>query len=337
MAVIKKIGLAIIILFFISAAAAVALVIDFKRYAANLRPLGRDEITVTITSGDGFNTTVSRLTTAGVIVHPTKFKLLARLKGDDKRLKAGEYVFSGSASPQQVLDILVKGSVKLYKLTVPEGYNLFQIAELVQAAGMGASDDFKRLTTNSDLTRSLGIDADTLEGYLFPDTYFFPKGVSTQTVVSTMVKRFHNVFTSQWQLQAAGLGYSVHEVVTLASIIEKETGAPQERELIASVFHNRLKKGMRLEADPTVIYGLKEFDGNLTRKHLNTPTAYNTYTLKGLPHGPIANPGKAALQAALYPADTQYLFFVAKRDSTHQFSSNLRDHNAAVRKYQLQK
>lgn len=335
MSVIKKMGLAVLIVCCTAAAVAIALAIDFKRYVEHPRLLGRDEITVSIAPGEGFNSAIARLEAAGVIRHPLKFKLLARLNGDDKRLKAGEYVFSGAMSPRQVLDHLVAGSVKLYKFTVPEGYNLFQIADLVQTGGFGSSVDFIRLARSGELARSFGIEADTLEGYLFPDTYFFPKGATVQSVLATMIKRFHEIFSPQWRSRAAEMGYSVHEVVTLASIIEKETGAPHERELIASVFHNRLKKGMRLEADPTVIYGIENFDGNLTRKHLNTPSPYNTYTLKGLPQGPIANPGKAALQASLYPADTQYLFFVAKRDGTHQFSTNLKDHNAAVRKYQL--
>ena len=152
-----------------------------------------------------------------------------------------------------------------------------------------------------------------------------------------MTDRFNTVFTPEWKKRAADLKMSVHEIVTLASIIEKETGAESERPLIASVFHNRLKRKMRLETDPTVIYGISHFNGNLTRKDLATPTPYNTYTIRGLPPGPIANPGAKALEAALYPADTQYLFFVSKKDTTHQFSTNIKDHNRAVRKYQLRK
>jgi UPF0755 protein len=152
-----------------------------------------------------------------------------------------------------------------------------------------------------------------------------------------MVNRFKEVYLAEWHDRASQLNWNVHHVVTMASIIEKETGAAFERPLIASVFHNRLEKKMRLSSDPTVIYGIKDFDGNLTRKHLSTPTPYNTYLRKGLPPGPIASPGAKAIEAALYPADTKYLYFVSKKDTTHQFSTNIRDHNAAVRKYQLRR
>jgi UPF0755 protein len=150
-----------------------------------------------------------------------------------------------------------------------------------------------------------------------------------------MVRRFRHFFTDDWKKQAEKLGLSIHQVVTLASIIEKETGAGDERPIIASVFHNRLKKGMRLESDPTVIYGIKDFDGNITRRHLVTPNPYNTYIIKGLPPGPIANPGLKALEAALFPDDTRFLYFVSKKDGSHQFSTSLKDHNRAVRKYQI--
>ena len=337
MPVLKKIALGAVILFLIAAAVGVGLIIDFNRYTDSARDLGGQEITVTIASGDSFNETVTRLATAGVVANPFKFKLLARITGDDKRLKAGEFVFSGQLSPREIIGILVKGAVKLYRLTVPEGYNIYQVAQLVQAAGFGSADLFIKRVTSADVVRDLNINAETLEGYLFPDTYFFPKDADPRAVSIAMVKRFNEVFSSQWRARADELGYSIHQVVTLASIIEKETGAAHERELISSVFHNRLKKGMRLEADPTVIYGIEEFDGNLTRKHLQTPTPYNTYTIRGLPPGPIANPGRAALQAALFPADTKFLFFVARGDTTHQFSTNLKDHQAAVRKYQLRR
>jgi len=181
----------------------------------------------------------------------------------------------------------------------------------------------------------LGLGAETLEGYLFPDTYFFPKDVTVEKIISTMVLRFWSIFSPAWKERAKHYGLTVHQVVTLASIIEKETGAAFERPLISSVFHNRLRKKMRLESDPTVIYGIKNFDGNLTRKHLKTRTPYNTYAIRGLPVGPIANPGRASLEAALFPEKTSFIYFVSKKDTTHHFSTNLKEHNRAVRKYQL--
>ena len=158
-----------------------------------------------------------------------------------------------------------------------------------------------------------------------------------EQIISAMVNRFWSVFTTEWKVRAKDLGFTVHQIVTLASIIEKETGAAFERPIISSVFHNRLKKKMRLESDPTVIYGIKNFDGNLTRKHLSTHTPYNTYKIKGLPAGPIANPGRASLEAALYPERSVFIYFVSKKDNTHYFSTNLKEHNQAVRKYQLRR
>ncbi|MBU1697564.1 MAG: endolytic transglycosylase MltG, partial [Proteobacteria bacterium] len=184
---------------------------------------------------------------------------------------------------------------------------------------------------------SLGIKAITLEGYLFPDTYFFPKNTDCKTVITTMVEHFNNILTKEWQARAKTMGFSVHDIVTLASIIEKETGDALERPLISSVFHNRLKKNMRLESDPTVIYGIKNFDGNIKKKHLKMKTPYNTYQIIGLPLGPIANPGAKSLAAALNPVHSEYLFFVSKKDTTHQFSKTIQEHNQAVAKYQLRK
>ncbi len=303
------------------------------------RSSGNDisELAFTVVPGQAFNNIADRLYQTGIIQNTRKFKLFARLKGYDKRIKAGEYSLSSVLSPKQVLEIMVSGKVALHRITIPEGYNLYQIAALVAEVGLIAAQDFIQAATESTTVKSLGVNADTLEGYLFPDTYHFPKGLPAKKIVKTMVNRFEEVFLAEWYDRANQLNWNVHQVVTLASIIEKETGAAFERPLIASVFHNRLTKSMRLSSDPTVIYGIKNFDGNLTRKHLSTPTPYNTYLRKGLPPGPIANPGVASMEAALYPAETDYLYFVSKKDGTHQFSTNLREHNRAVRKYQLRR
>ena len=292
-------------------------------------------VIINVRPGQTLNTTADILSRENLIKNARKFVLVARFKGYDKRLKAGEYLLSASMTPLQLLEIMVKGTVKLYKLTIPEGYNLDQIAESVDTANFGTKMDFIQAATDIARVRQMGLEGETFEGYLFPDTYFFPKEVTIERIISAMVKRFWSVFVPEWQSRAKDLGLTVHQVVTLASIIEKETGAPFERPIISSVFHNRLKKKMRLESDPTVIYGIKNFDGNLTRKHLTTPTAYNTYKIRGLPSGPIANPGSASLEAALYPDDTKFVYFVSRKDSTHQFSTSLKQHNLAVRKYQL--
>lgn len=299
---------------------------------------GRAEKSVIdILPGEGFQHIAGRLVGAGIINSPIKFKLLARLKGFDKKIKAGEYLLSASLSPNQIFEILVNGRVYLHKLTVPEGYTIHQIAALVEKTGLTTASDFLKAAQDAAFARNQEIDAETFEGYLFPETYYFPKNVTPEKIVSTMVQRFRSTVLPDWQDRLRQLKLSIHEIITLASIIEKETGVADERPLISSVFHNRLKKGMRLESDPTVIYGIKGFEGNITRKHLEERTPYNTYLVRGLPPGPIANPGFESIKAALYPADSDYLYFVSRKDKTHQFSSNINDHNRAVRKYQLGK
>jgi UPF0755 protein len=295
------------------------------------------QIIFAIAPGEAVDPLIARLSAEGLISDPFKFKLLARIKGDDKKLKAGEYNLSAAMTPNQILDVLVGGKSFLYRLTIPEGYNAKQIAAEVAAQHLGDAQAFLDLVTDPETASRLNIEAQSLEGYLFPDTYLFPKGVSALAIISKMVARFKEQFKPEWYARARELNLSVHEIVTLASIIEKETGDPAERPLISSVFHNRLKKKMRLESDPTVIYGIKDFDGNIKRSHLSTPTPYNTYIIRGLPPGPIASPGLASIEAALYPADTNFLFFVSKKDNTHHFSATIEEHTKAVRKYQLRR
>jgi len=324
------------ILLLVLAAAAFG-IYDMTQYPDRLDSARGDAPIVTIAPGEGFRTVADNLQDLGLIQSPFKFRLFARLNGAHRRIKAGEYQLYGTMTPRQILDTLVEGKVLLYRVTIPEGYTLHQIARTVAAAGFGAADDFYQRATDPEVAKAESVDAQTLEGYLFPDTYYFPKGFDQSKIIDAMVRRFQDAISDRWLARAEELGMTLHQIVTLASIIEKETGVPEERPLIASVFHNRLRKGMRLETDPTVIYGIEDFDGNLTRKHLRTPTPYNTYLIKGLPPGPIASPGQAALEAALYPADTDYLFFVARQDGTHQFSSTLEEHQKAVRKYQLRR
>jgi len=331
----RKIGAFITIILFLVVSILACLYLDLQIYAGKPADIKAVETVVTVRPGQNFTSLSQRLHKAGIVKHPDKFEMLARIKGYDKTIKAGEYTLSSAMSPDKILATLVSGKVRLYKLTVPEGYNLKQIASLAARSGFAAETDFLNAATDSALAHAMGIDAETFEGYLFPDTYYFPKGSSPEQIITAMVKRFWSVFTPEWQHRANSLKLSVHQVVTLASLIEKETGAAFERPIISSVFHNRLQRKMRLESDPTVIYGIKNFNGNLTRKHLSTPSPYNTYTIRGLPPGPIAGTGSDAMEAALYPADTQYLFFVSKRNRTHQFSTNIKDHNRAVRKYQL--
>ena len=336
--ILKKALLLVGISGFLIICAAVGFYIDLRIYAETPAQAGLSEkVVINVPQGQSLKTTAELLHRENVINNAFKLVVIARIKGYDKSLKAGEYLLSAAMTPRQVLEIMVKGEVKLYKLTVPEGYNIRQIAELVARAGFGTIEDFVSAASNNALVQKLGLVADSLEGYLFPDTYFFPKNATVNQIIATMVKRFRSEFTPEWIARGKSLGLTVHQTVTLASIIEKETGAAFERPIISSVFHNRLRKKMRLESDPTVIYGIEDFDGNLTRKHLRTRTPYNTYRIKGLPIGPIANPGRASLEAALYPDKTAYIYFVSKKDTTHHFSKTLKEHNRAVRKYQLRR
>ncbi len=328
------IGIPLLIAFCIAS----GLYFELKMFASTpANKSAADPVIINVRPGQTLNTTADILYKENIIKNAMKFVLVARIKGYDKRLKAGEYLLTAAMTPLQLLDIMVKGAVMLHKLTIPEGYNLYQIADLVDTANLGTKTDFIQAATDTARVRQNGLEGETFEGYLFPDTYFFPKEVTIEGLIAAMVKRFWSVFVPEWQARAKELGLTVHQVVTLASIIEKETGAGFERPIISSVFHNRLKKKMRLETDPTVIYGIENFDGNLTREHLTTPTPYNTYKIRGLPIGPIANPGGASLEAALYPGDTNYIYFVSRKDSTHQFSTNLKQHNSAVQKYQLRR
>jgi len=334
----KRIILIVSITAFLFIAVLFFLLWKFHLYAG--QPVGDDDTkkVVIVAPGQNFNVTAEKLHEIGIIKSLFKFKLLARFKGYDKQIKAGEYLLSPSMPPDTILTYLSKGKVRLHRLTVPEGYNIYQIASIVADSGLGMKKDFLSTAADLSFVHEMKIKANTFEGYLFPDTYYFPKNVTPKKIIRTMVKRFRRVFVSEWEKRAASLGLSIHQVVTLASIIEKETGAALERPVISSVFHNRLKKRMRLESDPTVIYGIiEDFDGNITRKHLTTWTPYNTYKIAGLPPGPIASPGIKAIEAALFPAETRFLYFVSKGDTTHKFSTNINDHNRAVRKYQLKR
>ena len=278
----KKALLLVGISIFLIICAALGLYIELRMYAeAPAQAKNSNNVIINVRHGQSLKSTADLLHRKSLIKNPIKLVLIARIKGYDKRLKAGEYLLSAAMSPRQILEIMVKGEVNLHKLTVPEGYNSDQIADLVAQAGFGTREEFTKAVSNAALAHELGIEAETLEGYLFPDTYFFPKDVTVKKIISTMVQRFWSIFKPEWKERAKIFGFTVHQVVTLASIIEKETGAAFERPIISSVFHNRLRKKMRLESDPTVIYGIKDFDGNLTRKHLKTRTPYNTYKIRG--------------------------------------------------------
>ncbi len=264
------------------------------------------------------------------------FLLLGKTRAIDRKIRPGEYELDASMSPQDILTKLLAGRVVLHPVTIPEGYSLTQIAEVLAAQQVTDTKEFTKLVRDRAFISTLGIEADSLEGYLFPETYSFAKGTRAREVIRAMVDGLHRVWGAELQEQAARMKMSLHQVLTLASVIEKETGAKDERELIAAVFHNRLRKKIPLQSDPTVIYGLPAFDGNIHKRDLSVMSPYNTYRVQGLPPGPIASPGAHSLRAALFPAQASYLYFVSRNDGTHQFSSTLAEHNQAVEKYQKQ-
>lgn len=315
---------------------AAAVVVSTHLYITFFTPASREGTvrTVYIQKGAGFRVVAENLEKAGVVRDAESFIYAARLLGAYKKVQAGEYELDSSMTPLAVLNTLTKGKVKNHLVTIPEGYNIQEVAGVLSAEGLVDPAEFIDRATDRYFVATLGLDGATLEGYLFPDTYSFTRGMSVEEIITKMVEKFKAVYLAEFDVPARAKGMQMRTVVTLASIIEKETGAPGERDLISAVFHNRLKKRIRLQSDPTVIYAVKDFDGNLTRKHLLAKTPYNTYVNYGLPPGPIANPGKASLQAAISPARADYLYFVSRNDGTHHFSSSLKEHNRAVDSFQ---
>jgi UPF0755 protein len=286
-----------------------------------------------VKEGSSLKQVAGELEKGGLITNKTLFVLWARVKGYGKGVRAGEYSLSPAMAPIQLLEILRKGLVILHAVTIPEGFTRHQIADLLEAKGLADRKHFLELTQDEALLRQYGISGPSLEGYLFPDTYHFSRGTPTLAIIDTMVRRFRQEVTPLME-QARGTGTKFENVVILASIVEKETGRPEERPLIASVFLNRLRLGMRLESDPTVIYGIENFKGDLKKGDLMGRTPYNTYVIHGLPPGPIANPGLDSIKAVIDPARTDYLYFVSKNDGSHHFSKTLAEHNRAVEVYQ---
>lgn len=273
---------------------------------------------------------------AGVVKNEYLFVGYVMSKGWQQKLKAGEYRFEKGSTLSRVAQKIADGDVILHKVTVPEGLTIEEIANLLEAKGVLDGEEFLNETKNDKeaLSNLPGRPLTGLEGYMFPDTYTYTKGVTAREFVEMMVNRFNEVFDSL-KREREDVNLTDNEIIILASIIEEETGSAPERPLVSAVFHNRLKLGMRLESDPTVIYGMGEdFDGNLTKEDLRTPTKYNTYIVKGLPPGPICNPGKDSILAALRPADVSYIYFVSRGDGTHYFSSDYKDHQRAVIKFQ---
>ncbi len=273
-----------------------------------------------------------------LIKNASAFRLLANIRQKQTHIQVGEYQLNQSMLPIDILKSITSGKTVLHPITIPEGYRILEIAELLSKKISINKDEFIRESRNKDLIKNLKITSKSLEGYLFPETYHFSKHTSEKKIIQTMLNTFQQrMKTKKIQDQIQNSNMSLHEIITLASLIEKETGMNGERKHISSVFHNRLKRKMRLQTDPTVIYSIENFDGNIRKKDLNIDSPYNTYRYNGLPPGPIANPGIKSIVAALNPIKTNHLYFVSKKDGSHQFSSSLKEHNRAVQKYQLKK
>jgi UPF0755 protein len=289
---------------------------------------------IRVEQGDSLATVVRKLRAQKLIANERLFLLWARLKGVETKIQAGLYRFEASASAREILERLATGKGMFYKVTIPEGLTVKEIGALLAKMQIVDHQKFLAEASAPELLQSLGLPKEGLEGYLFPSTYYFMPATSEKNIILVMAEQFRKIAWPVLERSEGPGGLTPHQLVTLASIIEKEAGLEAERPLISAVFHNRLRAGMPLQSDPTVIYGLKDFSGNLTRKHLHEPSPYNTYRTAGLPPGPICNPGLSAIKAALEPADVPYLYFVSKNDGSHQFSENLEAHNQAVKNFQ---
>jgi UPF0755 protein len=332
----KLIGFVAVLL--VVAAAAVAALI-YMRARAPYRGFEGAEQFVDIPQGAGSRAIGDRLVEAGVIRDLATYRLAVYLSGQGRRLKAGEYRFDRATTPLEVIDKMARGDVYVISITFPEGLTAAEMAKIVEAHGLGTASAFIDAVKDPSPIRELDPAAKDLEGYLFPETYALPRHTDATKLVRLMVARFEHVFTPELRQAAAARHLSIRQAVTLASIVEKETARSDERPLVAAVYATRLRIGMPLQCDPTVIYALlraHRYDGNLHHDDLSFDSPYNTYRYPGLPPGPIASPGLASLEAAVHPADADFLYFVSRNDGSHAFARTLEEHNRNVQQYQVQ-
>lgn len=331
---------------FIAAAVAIALVfmgIEAFRFLSAGPGQTADKVVFEVPSGKSFHVIAGQLEKQGVVSSALKLRILAKLTHQGGLVKMGEYALNRGMSPQEVLSVIVSGKSILHPITFPEGANIFEMAAALEAKNIYKRDEFLRAVHDPRLIRELlGVEVSSLEGYLFPETYNLTRYTPMREFIANMVQNFRAAYAdAENQAKALGLAPQLarHELVILASMVEKETGAPEERPVIASVFYNRLKKNMRLQSDPTIIYGIwvdtGSYKQNITRDDLTHPTRYNTYTVPKLPFGPIANPGRESLGAVMKPAHSEYLYFVSHNNGTHAFSKTYEEHNRAVKNFQL--
>lgn len=285
---------------------------------------------VFIPRGSDYPEIVRKLQDARVLRHPLVFRALILATATGRHLQSGEYSFPAPPSAFEVWRKLVRGDVALYNVTIPEGSNIHDIARILGESELADPGAFVAAATSRELAARLDVPGDTTEGFLFPDTYVFVKYMPEEEIIGIMVRQFRRRVTPELEEKARKAGFSLRQIVTIASIIEKETGVREEKPLVSAVIRRRLALGMPLQMDPTVIYGLRKFGETLTRRDLRTPHPYNTYVRRGLPPGPITNPGLSSLEAAINPAAADYLYFVSRNDGSHEFTRTLTDHNRAV-------
>jgi UPF0755 protein len=328
----------ITILLFVMTITACALGARLALFAFSPAQSGAPADTIEIHKGQSNGEIARALLNKNIITDVRMFNWLGRATRSWRKIKAGEYQVSGSMTPLEVFSTITSGLSIIHPVTVREGENMYEIAADLESKKLATKENFLALCKNPQFVHSVGLPTEvkTLEGYLFPDTYNFNKTLTAQDMATQMVRHANQVWTQKDEAAAANLSMTRSQVITLASIIEKETGAPQDRPMISSVLHNRLKKKMRLQSDPTTIYGMWDrYAGKIHKSDLSEANTYNTYYVSGLPEGPISNPGRESIDAALNPAQSDYLFFVSHNDGTTEFTRSLEDHNKAVRKYQL--
>ena len=311
----------------------------YRQVVEPYRGYGEPEVFVDIPSGSGPNRIADQLVGAGVVRDPLTFRAALLISGRARALKAGEYRFNAPMHALDVIDKIARGDVYKRLITFREGLTIAEMAAVFEERGFGTAADFQKAAGNTQLISDLDPAAADLEGYLFPETYSLPRSTPAGDVVAQMVAGFKAALSPETRAAADAAGLNVRQLVTLASLVEKETAAAVERPLVAAVYRNRMKVGMGMQADPTVIYALTKagrYKGNLSRESLQFDSPYNTYRYAGLPPGPIAAPGRAALEAAARPADVDYLYFVSKNDGTHVFASTLAEHNRNVQTWQVE-
>lgn len=321
-----------IILFGISTLSSLAIVITIFYLIRCLSPVDADAkpIQLKIVRGMSSQAIANQLVRKKLVRSSWVFLFTTHLSDVSHRLQVGTYQLSGAMSIPQIIDHLRSGKVITHQLVVPEGLTVAQISKLWEKEGFGTAAVFDETASNSKWRSGYKIEATTLEGYLFPNTYHFPDGAPAELIIRTMLDEFEQQWTPEMSVEAKALGFSKHEIITLASIIEAEARIPEERPLISSVFHNRLRRGWKLQADPTALYGLGNPDRPPRAADLRTDTPYNTYLYQGLPPGPICNPGIASILAALRPVSADYMYFVAIGNGKHHFSRTLREHQNMI-------